>query len=393
MIPGRRHFCLGCAGLALGSLATAAAGQWSPPLRFARPDDTTDEGGLWGLFDREEARLRRSAFLIRDPALNAYVRDIACRLAGDHCPDLRVYLVRTPHFNASMAPNGMMQVWSGLLLRAGNEAQLAAVLGHEIGHYYARHGLERLRDARSRAAFAQFLGFAFAAAGAGGIGSLAQMGVLATMFAYTRDQEREADAIGLELMARAGYAPVQASEIWSQLLDEIRGDNASASEYANRSVLFATHPAIEDRRETLAAAAMKLPPSAAELGTGPYRQQLARFRTGFLSDELRRRRYGESLVLLDRLGRDLPDDGEVDYFRGEVYRLRAEPGDTERAMAAYEAAQARPGAPPEAFRSQGLLYRQLGRETEARAAFRRYLEQHPLAEDAEMIRTYIQGDP
>ena len=291
-----------------------------------------------------------------------------------------------------MAPNGMMQVWSGLLLRASNEAQLAAVIGHEIGHYYARHSLERLRDAKSRAAFAQFLGFAFAAAGAGAIGSLAQMGVIASMFAYTRDQEREADNIGLELMARAGYAPVQASEIWAQLLDEIRGDSASASDYANRSVLFATHPAIEDRRETLAAAAMKLPPTASGLGTESYRQQMARFRTDFLNDELRRRRYGESLVLLDRLGRDRPEDGEIDFFRGEVFRLRAEPGDADRAMAAYEAAKERPGAPPEMFRSQGLLHRQLGREEEARAAFRRYLEQHPRAQDAEMIRTYIQGD-
>ena len=108
--------------------AKAQEQPWAPPGRLPRPELSTDEGGLWGIMDREERNLRRSPFLIRDRKLNDYVQGIACRLAGDHCPDVRVYLVNTPLFNASMAPNGMMQVWSGLLLRVENEAQLAAVI-------------------------------------------------------------------------------------------------------------------------------------------------------------------------------------------------------------------------------------------------------------------------
>src|SRR6185436_15359250 len=169
---GRRAFVLGCGCSAFSALAQTAVTPWSSPQRFVRPLDDSEEGGLWALMDREEARLKR----------------IACRLAGDHCPDMRVYLVRTPVFNASMAPNGMMQVWSGLLLRTSNEAQLAAVLGHEIGHYMARHTLERLRDVKQRAAFGQFLGIAFAAARIGSVGSLAQLGVMASLFSYGRDQ-------------------------------------------------------------------------------------------------------------------------------------------------------------------------------------------------------------
>jgi predicted Zn-dependent protease len=81
--------------------------------------------------DREETRLRRSPFAIRDPALREYVQGIACKLAGEHCPDVRVHLLSTPLFNASMAPNGMMQVWTGLMLRMENEAQ-PAILGHGL---------------------------------------------------------------------------------------------------------------------------------------------------------------------------------------------------------------------------------------------------------------------
>ena len=128
----RRWLQWGCAHCAaLGGLA-AAQTAWEVPPRFARPDVASDEGGLWALMDREEARLRRSPFRMREEPLGLYLGDLACRLGAAHCPDIRVYAVRTPYFNASMAPNGMMQVWSGLMLRVENEAQLAAILGHEI---------------------------------------------------------------------------------------------------------------------------------------------------------------------------------------------------------------------------------------------------------------------
>ena len=163
----RRPFLLGCGCLALAAAAGVRADEYDyqAPPRFSRPDPSSDEGGLWAYMDRQEQQLKRSSFLIRDPALNKYVSDIACRLAGEHCPEMRVYLVRTPYFNASMAPNGMMQVWSGLLVRMQNEAQLSAVLGHEIGHYLQRHSVEGLRDAKSRSSFAQILGIALGVVG------------------------------------------------------------------------------------------------------------------------------------------------------------------------------------------------------------------------------------
>ncbi|MCP2937133.1 M48 family metalloprotease, partial [Salmonella enterica subsp. enterica serovar Typhimurium] len=77
-----------------------------------------------------------------------------------------------------------------------------------------------MRDARSKSALAQFVGMALGVAGAGGVGSIAQLGVLAGMFAFSRENEREADAIGLDLMHQAGYDPMEASRVWAQLIDE-----------------------------------------------------------------------------------------------------------------------------------------------------------------------------
>ncbi len=383
----RRDLICGCCGGGLlALLPSLASGEFALPPRFERPDIAGDEGGLWALMDREEDRLRRSRFLLGNAALQTYVSDVACRLAGDHCPDMRVYLLRTPFFNASMAPNGMMQVWSGLLLRAANEAQLAAVLAHEIGHYLKRHSLERLRDARSKSAFAQFAGMALGVAGAGGIGQIAQLGVLASLFAFSRDNEREADAIGLELMHRAGYDPMEASRVWAQLIAEKDGeDNGGA-------VLFATHPASTERRDTLAAAARAL------TGDGPagathaarYQAQIAPVRLSMVQDELRRRVPDSSLRLFDRLMASQGRDGLLLYARAEALKARAGADDGGLALAALDEADARTDTPPEAARLRGQLLRARGDADGARTAFGRYLELKPSAPDAPMIRSYLE---
>jgi predicted Zn-dependent protease len=390
----RRPFLFGCACLALAAAAGVRADEYDyqAPPRFSRPDPSSDEGGLWAYMDRQEQQLKRSSFLIRDPALNKYVSDIACRLAGEHCPEMRVYLVRTPYFNASMAPNGMMQVWSGLLVRMQNEAQLSAVLAHEIAHYLQRHSVEGLRDAKSRSSFAQILGIALGVAGGGNLGMLAQAGILASGMAYGRDQEREADRIGIALMARSGYAPAEAGRVWGQLLEEYEGAKAAGEDVSTPSILFASHPPEEERREVLAAAAKRDWPGATRAGAEEYRAALAPHRMGFLYDEVRRRRFGESLVLFDRLLKSSPRDGQVQYFKGEAYRQRGREGDTKLALEAYRDALGMDNTPPEAHRSLGTVLRQTGDEAEATLAFKRYLELKPDAEDAELIRSYLTGN-
>ena len=389
----RRPFLLGCGCLAFVAAAGVRADEYDyqAPPRFSRPEPSSDEGGLWAYMDREEQRLKRSSFLIRDPALNKYVGGIACRLAGEHCPEMRVYLVRTPYFNASMAPNGMMQVWSGLLVRMQNEAQLSAVLGHEIGHYLQRHSVDRLRDAKSRSSFAQILGIALGVAGGGNLGMLAQAGILASGMAYGRDQEREADRIGIALMARSGYAPAEAGRVWGQLLEESEGAKAAGEDVSTTNILFASHPPQEERRQVLAAAAKRDWPGATRTGTDEYRAALAPHRMGFLYDEVRRRRFGESLVLFDRLLKSSPRDGQVQYFKGEAYRLRGREGDTKLALDAYRAALELDNTPPEVHRSLGTVLRQTGEDAEATRAFKRYLDLKPDAEDAELIRSYLTG--
>lgn len=359
--------------------APAPPPAWRMPERFTRPDLSSDEGGLWALMDREETRLRRSPFAIRDPDLHDYLQTIACKLAATHCPDVRVYVLRTPFFNASMAPNGMMQVWSGLLLRVENEAQLAAVLGHEMGHYLQRHTLSQLRDAKSRSAFATFM------AAFGVVGLVGQLAALATAFGFTREQEREADRIGLMLMTDAGYDPREASKVWDNLLAEVAA--GAGADGIKNNPMFATHPPSDERRETLARMAASA--TGGLLGDAELAERLAPLRFGLLEDEIKRGQYAESLVLLGRMLRHTPERPDLLYFRGEAYRMRGKDGDLDAAETDLRQAVALGSEPAQVHRALGYLHQRQGRAAEAATEFARYLELAPDSPDASLIRSYL----
>jgi predicted Zn-dependent protease len=277
-----------------------------------------------------------------------------------------------------MAPNGMMQVWSGLLLRADNEAQLAAVLGHEIGHYLARHSTERLRDIKARSAFGQFLGVL------GLAGSISQLAVLAGAFAYSRDHERMADHVGLELMSKAGYDPSEAAKIWQNLLLEVKAKGDSAA----NSPMFATHPQIEERRESLSRWAESHPGGITNEAV--WSEMVTPYRREWLADEVKRGQHEESIALLTRLISRSPSTADYLYARAEVYRKRAEKSDYDEAIKDYLSASAAGNEPPETYRGLGMVYRTRKQNAEARQQFERYLKMAPDSPDAMMINSYIE---
>jgi tetratricopeptide (TPR) repeat protein len=382
-----RTGCAQCVALAAWLATPAAAQSPAPtptgepdafPIRLARPSLDSDEGGIWDLMDREEARLRRSPFVVRDTALNTFLSEMVCRLGGEHCADVRVHVVRTPLFNATMSPNGMMQIWTGLLLRVENEAQLAAVLGHELAHYLERHALEQLQDAKSRSAFAQFIGLF------GAVGALAQLGLLAGAFAFSREHETRADRLGMRLMKRASYDGQEAAKVWDNLLGELKvtgGEDAG-----KKSPMFATHPPVAERRDTLLALAGG---ASGDRGVQGLRAVLAPHRLHWLQDEIKRGQFEESLVLFDRLLAQHSTDAPLLLSRGEVFRQRARPDDLPRALQDLSAAAALPDVPPEVHRSLAFVHRQREDKSAAIASFERYLQLSPQAADAPLIQRYL----
>jgi predicted Zn-dependent protease len=353
-----------------------------------RPALDTDEGGLWMIADRIEDRLQDSGNRIHDEQLNRYVNEIACKVAHEFCDDIRVYVLRHPGFNASMTPNGTMVVWSGLLLRARNEAQLATVLGHEIGHFMRRHSVQRMRDARNRLGFLAVFSMAMGVTGIPVASEAAQIAVIGGMFGFSRDNEREADSIGIQLLANAGYDPREAPKVWANLIAEMKSDE----DYEDRSVFFATHPQSDERMGTLDDIARELVKSKSDpiVNETEYQSIVAPHRAMFLSDELDLRRHEPIATLIQSLILEGNNVAELYYFLGESYRLRNQEDDDRNALEAYPQALSAAGTvPPEIHRSMGLIYRKQGATGDADASFRRYLEAAPDAEDRAIIEMIL----
>jgi predicted Zn-dependent protease len=332
-----------------------------------------------------ERELTSSKLLVRDPEANAYLRRVLCRVVGDdRCHAVRIYLLREPGFNASMAPNGMMIVNTGLLLRTRDEAELAAILGHEFTHFEYRHTLADHKSLRNSAGWAAWLSaVAFAAGSPVAIGPE----FLAFHFSFSRDQEREADIVGLQMMSASGYRPASASEVWAQMRQE---QDAKAAALGVRSLkdrdrgLFASHPMSVERMAYLQEAAKKVTASGEHIGVDEYRKGFAGIWPMLVEDQIKLNDFGTSEFLLRNLARD-DWTGQLLYARGELYRFRGKTGDFEQAAALYRQAIAKPDAPAAAWRGLGLALARTGDNAGAKTAIDEYLKQNPAAPDKTML--------
>lgn len=360
------------------------------PVREAtpggRPQANSDEDNLWYAMQRSEAELQSSPQLVHDAALNAYVRSVACKVAADFCADLRVYIVEQPQFNAMMAPNGMLIVWTGTLLRVRNEAELAFVLGHEAGHYRAQHVIKQWR--RSKDVSAWMSAFQVATFG-GGLPVAGELGALAgytALFKFSREQENEADKLGFTAMVQRGYDPAAARELWARLLRE-----EDTRHYGKTWTVFASHPPTRERLDDVSAAAAASGAHGGERNVAAYRIATRPFLSHWLDMELARHEYAASIQVVTELLAEAPaeDHGVLEFYLGEAYRRHADPAGRAEAALHYANAIALPGAPPAAWREHGLALRDAGRGHEAAAALHRYLELAPAADDRAFVARYL----
>ena len=394
----RRSLLVG-GGVATASLTTGVAHARVRPQDMVpligpgyRPTEA-DEQGLWQLMERAEEEIAGSNLLIQDPALTGYLKDIIVRVGGPAAKDFRIYLAHIPDFNAMMFPSGFSVIFSGLLLRARNEAQLAGVIAHEASHFLRRHMIRSWRDQRRKTdifAIGSMLAGVGGAAGGVYLGDyvqLAQLGTILSLFTYSRAMEAEADAMGAKILAETGYPPIEMANIWQQLI----GEEAASARYRRkrrrRGSLFDTHPSPDSRMADLriSAAEVTVPGRAYDSRRQRYLSTLAPIRQMLLDDQVKLNDPGASQYLINTLAQD-GWNGLLRFYEGEIWRLRNRPGDDVRAAQSYSAATLYPDAPADAFRWHGIALLKAGRPGEARAAFARYLTMKPNAPDAAWVR-------
>ncbi len=373
------------------AIATALVGCASrAPVRDIAPGTApiagTDEAELWYAMERAETELKRSPLRVRDPALNAYINEVACKVSGPHCRDLRTYVMDVPQFNASMAPNGMMLFWTGALLRIRDEAELAFVLGHEAGHFTAQHSLRQWRRMKDASALLSAFQMVAAGAGAGGAAQLGMLAGYAALFKYSRDMEREADRLGFDALVRHGWAPQAGADLWARMWRE-----EQTRRYDRPLPVFSSHPASQERLNDIKAAAASLPNAPTERGRERYRAAVRPLLPRLLDQELGQRRYAGSLLVISELLADSPaeDKGLLTFYLGEAHRRRGLGDDKAKAAALYASAVSLPNAPAPAWREHGFALRNAGNVSAARTALQRYLQQAADAEDRAFVQREV----
>ena len=399
----RRSLLVG-GGLAAAALTTGIAAARIPPSAMEpligpgyRPTDR-DELGMWQQMARVEEEIAGSNLLIKDPALNRYLQGLIGKVGGPAARDMRIYVARIPEFNAVMFPTGFAVIFSGLLLRMRNEAQLAGVIAHESGHFLRKHQIRQWRDMRTKtdvlAVLAMGAGVAGGAAGVytGDLARLAQLGTILSLLKYNRTLEAEADAMGLRLIAEAGLRPMAMSETWDQLIGELDESARYRRKKRERRInLFETHPSPDSRRRELreSAAEVTVPGRAYDDGRARYLAAIAPIRQMLLDDQVKLNDPGASQYIVNTLAID-GWNGLLRFHEAEIWRLRNRAGDDARAALGYAAAVGYVDAPPDAWRWHGVMLQKAGRGAEAKAAYTRYLVMAPNAPDAPFIRQLLQ---
>lgn len=255
---------------------------------------------------------------LQDAALNRYIQQTGMQLAAHtHRPQMPYSFrgVNATYVNAYAFPGGSIAATRGILLKLQNEAELGALLGHELGHVNARHTAEQM----SKGMLTQTLvgGLAIAAgtqssALAELTSQLGMLGAGALLASYSRDNERQADALGMEYLVRAGYGSEGFVGLMN-MLNTLSHQQASAT-----ALLFSTHPMSTERYQT-----------ALAMAGGQYRHASGQplYRERYMDHTARLRTIRPAIEAMQNGEKEM---GAQNYSAAETQfrsALRAAPGD------------------------------------------------------------------
>jgi len=254
------------AWLAIPAVMTAVACSTNPATGHSQLDmySQSQEIQLGQQYDQQ---VRQQIGLYEDPQLQTYVERLGRELAArSERPDLPWHfaVVDDASVNAFALPGGYVYVTRGLIEHMNSEAELAGVMGHEIGHVAARHQVNQLsKQQLTQVGF--MLGMVLGGPRVQQFGDLANLAGGLMFLKFSRDDERQADDLGLRYISRSGYPPDAMSHVF-QLLSRVSRSEQSSGSGGRLPSWLETHPDPEERLQRMQASYTKLPPGLGQAG-------------------------------------------------------------------------------------------------------------------------------
>jgi predicted Zn-dependent protease len=390
--------------------------------------------------DLLDQKLERDGLILANEPASVYLSQVGQLLIPKDLKIERVKwkfrAVRDPQPNAFALPNGSIYVTTGLLSLMDNESQLAAIIAHELTHVMRRHTYQHNRSNRKKFLTMNIMAAVGAYAPMGAVGAVimvvttvAPFIMVATMYGYSRELEREADLKGIDMMISAEYPPEEMIQVMKLLNKDIEGENIR--------LFYNDHPSLDERIKYLSgylgARADKVTPQMAlNRERAAYFRNMEPVMRHNLQLSINSGRYRSAVYLAQRLV-DFHPDSENLFWLAEAHRtlgprapqlteqeltngakkdaakkrekrtleeeereLLATPAGKEnwrqnqqKAEDLYLRSLAAENPIPLAHRGLGSLYEKLSRANDALAEYQKYLELSPSAPDRERIQRRI----
>jgi predicted Zn-dependent protease len=382
---------------------TALAAKLKPAYELEALPEKPDESALWESASKHENRLRNSGTIIHNRQVESYLESLADRMLGQKLShlgiDLDFVLVAEPTLSGWVYPYGTIGIHTGLLVRMDNEAQLAAIVSHEISHFLQRHTYAEVLQGDTQSALGKGLGFLASVAVAKETGSFDKgimdfTGDLWTNLStsgYSKKNEYIADEEGLALMANAGLAIDEAIPAFEALAEN------KAYGAADPRKMWSSHPRLEDRiknlqKEIKSAKRKKAYQQGAVPDSADYYQSIAPMLLLNAKLDINEQQYSRAREALAKYIQAEPGDPEGHFLMGEAHRRQAPLGpEFAEALASYQQALLLDPGYASAFRELGMAHRIGGNRSGAITALNQYLKLAPESPDAGIVRGYIEG--
>lgn len=349
------------------------------------------EQRLWLRAEEEQEVLEGSGIIYEDQELENYLLEIVERLQPPEVKDqftFRIKLIKDPFLNAFAFPNGVIYLHTGILARLENEAQLAALLAHELTHCTHRHALRAFSEFKNQSNV--LTSFKQAMARLSTVQDLLALfgatGSPAAINGYSQAFETEADIVGLALMAKAGYEPTEALKLFEHLKHEVE------TEDLKEPFFFGTHPRLQGRIENCRDFLDNLEKDDGKKikNREVFLEKTHRVILYNASLDLKAGRFGAAQRGAAKYLTIRADDPKAYFLLGEIFRQKGDTEDNKKARFYYEKAIALNPSYTDAHKAIGLIYFKEGAWKLAQKSFETSLSLSPQRPDHAYIQRYLQ---